>query len=103
MNIIFCLSFIFKLFHLFCQKVLLMRCSLVRISVVARLARVTNQNIALARRQRVPATHSNPTATCVVQQHLLVINKKLARKLIIIMIFYIFIFLKFNFYFFFFF
>ena len=78
-----------------------MCCNPVRINVVARLARVTNQNIALARRQRVPATHSNPMVTCVVQQHLLVINKKLARNFIIIMIFYIFIFLKFNFFFFF--
>ena len=104
MNIktVVCLSFIFKSIHLLCQKVLLMRYNLVRINVVARLARVTNQNIALARRQRVQATHSNPTATCVVQQHLLVINKKLARNFIIIMIFYIFIFLKFNLYFFFF-
>ena len=55
-----------------------MRYNPVRINVVARLARVTNQNIALARRQRVQATHSNPMVTCVVQQHLLVINKKLA-------------------------
>ena len=94
MNIktVVCLSFIFKSIHLLCQQVLLMRCNPVRINVVARLARVTNQNIALARRQRVQATHSNPTATCVVQQHLLVINKKLARNFIIIMIFYIFIF-----------
>ena len=80
-----------------------MRCNPVRINVVGRLAHVTNQNIALARRQRVPATHSNPTVTCVVQQHLLVINKKLARNFIIIIIYVFFInFLKFNFYFFFF-